>query len=81
MKDLSAQILSHLQTFPGVTDDEIEQTMEFAAGVRERLEDGETFELSPQGEQSLQEFDGAPYCSYGHKTKAQCDCGPIANNE
>lgn len=27
------------------------------------------------------EPDGAPYCSYGHRTKAQCDCGPIAANE
>lgn len=26
-------------------------------------------------------YDGAPYCSYGHKTKASCDCGPIADNE
>lgn len=25
--------------------------------------------------------DPTPYCSYGHKTKAQCDCGPIASNE
>ena len=25
--------------------------------------------------------DPAPYCSYGHATKAQCDCGPIADNE
>lgn len=25
--------------------------------------------------------DGAPYCSYGHKTKASCDCEPIADNE
>lgn len=26
-------------------------------------------------------YDGAPYCSYGHRTKASCDCGPIADNE
>lgn len=26
-------------------------------------------------------YDGAPYCSYGHKTKESCDCGPIADNE
>lgn len=25
--------------------------------------------------------DGAPYCSYGHKTKADCNCPPIADNE
>jgi hypothetical protein len=25
--------------------------------------------------------DPAPYCSYGHRTKAQCDCGDIAENE
>jgi hypothetical protein len=25
--------------------------------------------------------DPAPYCSYGHRTKAQCDCGDIADNE
>jgi hypothetical protein len=25
--------------------------------------------------------DPAPYCSFGHKTKAQCDCGDIADNE
>lgn len=29
----------------------------------------------------LPESDPARYCSYGHKTKAQCDCGPIAENE
>lgn len=27
------------------------------------------------------EVDGAPYCSYGHKTKADCNCGPIAAND
>lgn len=27
------------------------------------------------------DYDPTPYCSYGHKTKAQCDCGPIAENE
>lgn len=25
--------------------------------------------------------DPTPYCSYGHRTQAQCDCGPIADNE
>lgn len=25
--------------------------------------------------------DPTPYCSYGHRTKASCDCGPIAENE
>lgn len=25
--------------------------------------------------------DPAPYCSYGHKTKADCNCEPIADNE
>jgi hypothetical protein len=25
--------------------------------------------------------DPAPYCSFGHRTKAQCDCGDIADNE
>lgn len=27
------------------------------------------------------DYDPTPYCSYGHATKAQCDCGPIAENE
>lgn len=26
-------------------------------------------------------FDPAPYCSYGHRSAATCDCGPIAENE
>lgn len=26
-------------------------------------------------------YDPTSYCSYGHKTKASCDCGPIASNE
>lgn len=25
--------------------------------------------------------DPTPYCSYGHRAKVQCDCGPIAENE
>ncbi len=25
--------------------------------------------------------DPTPWCSYGHATKAQCDCGDIASNE
>lgn len=25
--------------------------------------------------------DPSPYCSYGHRTQASCDCGPIASNE
>lgn len=29
----------------------------------------------------LDNFDPAPYCSYGHRSKATCDCGPIAENE
>lgn len=28
-----------------------------------------------------EESDPAPYCSYGHRTKEQCDCGPIADND
>lgn len=27
------------------------------------------------------EDDPSPWCSYGHKTEASCDCGPIAENE
>lgn len=27
------------------------------------------------------EDDPTPYCSYGHKSAAACDCGPIAANE
>jgi hypothetical protein len=27
------------------------------------------------------DYDGAPYCSYGHRTRESCDCGPIAENE
>jgi hypothetical protein len=26
-------------------------------------------------------YDPTPYCSYGHRTKAACDCGPIAAND
>lgn len=26
-------------------------------------------------------YDPTPYCSYGHKNAASCDCGPIADNE
>jgi hypothetical protein len=26
-------------------------------------------------------YDPAPYCSYGHKTAKACDCGPIAKND
>jgi hypothetical protein len=26
-------------------------------------------------------YDPTPYCSYGHKIAATCDCGPIADNE
>jgi hypothetical protein len=29
----------------------------------------------------VKDDDGAPYCSAGHRTKASCDCGPIASNE
>lgn len=25
--------------------------------------------------------DPTPWCSYGHRTQAECDCGPIAENE
>jgi hypothetical protein len=32
-------------------------------------------------EDAERNYDGAPYCSYGHKTKESCDCGPIASNE
>lgn len=27
------------------------------------------------------DFDPTPWCSYGHRTEADCDCGPIADNE
>jgi hypothetical protein len=27
------------------------------------------------------DYDPTPWCSYGHKTEADCDCGPIADNE
>jgi hypothetical protein len=26
-------------------------------------------------------YDGAPYCSYGHRSAEHCDCEPIADNE
>lgn len=32
-------------------------------------------------EQIHRDYDGATYCSHGHKTKASCDCEPIAANE
>jgi hypothetical protein len=34
-------------------------------------------ELEPEAD----DYDPSPYCSYGHMTKASCDCGPIARNE
>jgi hypothetical protein len=27
------------------------------------------------------EEDPTPWCSYGHKTASDCDCGPIAEND
>ena len=27
------------------------------------------------------DYDGSPWCSYGHRTEADCDCGPIADND
>lgn len=37
-------------------------------------------------QQTVEDFcedlnDPTPWCSYGHMTKASCDCGPIADNE
>lgn len=26
-------------------------------------------------------YDGAPYCSYGHRCSETCNCGPSADNE
>lgn len=26
-------------------------------------------------------YDPAPYCSAGHRSRESCDCGPIAENE
>lgn len=42
---------------------------EVAAHLRKALRD------------SAADYDGAPYCSHGHPTKASCDCPPIAANE
>ncbi len=30
---------------------------------------------------SFRAADPAPYCSYGHPSRAQCDCGDIASND
>lgn len=27
------------------------------------------------------DYDPSPWCSYGHKTEKECDCGPIAEND
>jgi hypothetical protein len=27
------------------------------------------------------DYDPTPWCSYGHRSKADCDCGPIADND
>ena len=27
------------------------------------------------------DYDPSPWCSYGHRTEADCDCGPIADND
>jgi hypothetical protein len=29
----------------------------------------------------IDNYDPTPYCSYGHRSAASCDCGPIASNE
>jgi len=27
------------------------------------------------------DYDPTPWCPYGHRTKEQCDCGPLADND
>jgi hypothetical protein len=80
MNNLSAQILSHLQTFPGATDGEIERAVEFSETVRERLEDQDTLELTPRGKQTLREcgyFDCDECKDTGWRTR-ETDDAPIA---
>jgi hypothetical protein len=38
-------------------------------------------ELVAAAIKALDDYDGAPYCPAGHRTKASCDCGDIADNE
>ena len=40
---------------------------------------GIAFELVEK--EFLRNYDPSPYCIAGHKTKASCDCGPIADND
>lgn len=38
--------------------------------------------LAPTDKQERKaDYDPTPWCSYGHMRKADCDCGPIAENE
>ena len=35
----------------------------------------------PEDCPECKDYDPTPWCSYGHKTAKECDCGPIAENE
>lgn len=55
----------------------------FTLGVKDQYGDWVSANMMSLGLKCKLDVDSdeAPYCSYGHKTKASCDCGQIASNE
>lgn len=68
------------QDSPDCTFVEVEDERGFSVRVGEWVRRPDGYYALRIGPEAF-EVDGAPYCSYGHKTKASCDCGPIAENE
>lgn len=54
--NIREKIIAHLQTFPGITDEEMDQAVEAADRVADRFADQDTFVLSERGRQTLREF-------------------------
>ena len=68
----SYELAEHfLQDETGLWTDE--NTDALAKVIQQAVED--------EVERMRDNYDPTPYCSYGHKSAATCDCGPIADNE
>ena len=62
---------------------------EIAQAIQDRVEDFPNFHpdcecQAPEHDSKCRhspDYDPTPYCSYGHRTKVECDCGPLAEND
>jgi len=74
-------VFADVEGSPDCTFVEVEDDRGYSVRVGEWIKRPDGYSVLRIAPDAFEDADPTPYCSYGHKTKASCDCGPIASNE